>query len=199
MKQQIEHYLSEETVAAIRPLLVQYGLLLKIKNPRKTRHGDYRQLPNGLCQITINASLNQYAFLLTLIHEISHHVAYLTFGRRILPHGKEWKRTFNNIAQPFLREPFFDHALIPILKKHFLNPKASSDTDAVLALALKQFDPPNDKNYIFELSIGALFKIPNGRIFRRGHQRVKRYECVETISGRTYLFSPNAEVELIEL
>jgi SprT protein len=199
MKQELEHYLPVETVAVIQPILEQYSLVLKIKSPRKTRHGDYRKLPNGLSQITINASLNQYAFLLTLIHEIAHHVAYLNFGRRILPHGKEWKHSFINLAQPFLREPFFDNALIPILKRHFYNPKASSDTDSVLALALKQFDPPNDKNYIFELSIGTLFKIPNGRIFKRGHQRTKRFECVETVSGRTYLFSPNAEVELIQI
>jgi SprT protein len=199
MKQHLEQYLSQEAIVAVQPILDQYHLVLKIKSPRKTRHGDYRKLPNGTSQITINASLNQYAFLLTLIHEIAHHVAYLKFGRHILPHGPEWKQSFVNVMHPFLKEPYFDASLIPLLKRHFVNPKASSDTDGALALALKRFDPPNDKNYIFELTLGTLFRIPNGRVFKLGKQRTKRFECVETATGRTYLFSPNAEVELVEL
>jgi len=84
--------------------------------------------------------------------------------------------------------------LLPLLAKHFKNPKASSDTDAQLALALKQFDHPNDKNFIFELPQGAFFKIYNGKVFKKGNKRVKRYECLEVKSGKLYLFNPNAEV-----
>jgi len=75
--------------------------------------------------------------------------------------------------------------------------RASSDTDEKLALALKQFDPENDKNYIFEIPLGSKFRLHNGKIFQRGNKRVKRYECVEISTGRIYLFNPNAEVELL--
>ena len=84
-----------------------------------------------------------------------------------------------------------------MIANHFKNPKASSDTDEKLSLVLKQFDPDNDKNYIFELPYGSTFRIYNGKIFRKGNKKIKRYECVELSSGRVYLFNPNAEVELL--
>ncbi|MEM9679940.1 MAG: sprT domain-containing protein, partial [Bacteroidota bacterium] len=80
---------------------------------------------------------------------------------------------------------------------HFKNPRASSDTDIKLALALKQFDAPNDKTFIFDVPVGRQFKLYNGRIFQRGKKRRIRYECVEVKTGKMYLFNPNAEVELI--
>ncbi len=79
---------------------------------------------------------------------------------------------------PFLRPEVFPNQLLPLLARHFKNPKASSDTDASLALALKQFDPENDKNYIFEIPFGGHFRLYNGKIFKRGKQRVKRFECL---------------------
>jgi hypothetical protein len=86
---------------------------------------------------------------------------------------------------------------LPLLARHFKNPTASSDTDATLSLALKQFDKQNDKNYIFEIPYGSVFRIHNGKIFKKMALRVKRYECLEISSGRMYLFNPNAEVELL--
>ena len=99
---------------------------------------------------------------------------------------------------PFIRPEIFPNQLLPLLAKHFRNPKASSDTDAKLAIALKQFDQKEtDKNYIFEIPMGSHFRIHNGKIFKKIALRVKRYECMEISSGRMYLFQPNAEVELL--
>jgi hypothetical protein len=64
-------------------------------------------------------------------------------------------------------------------------------------LALKQFDIQNDKNHIFEIPYGSIFRIHNGKIFKKGALRTKRYECVGVSSGKTYLFNPNAEIELL--
>jgi SprT protein len=44
----------------------------------------------------------------------------------------------------------------------------------------------------------ALFKLKDGRIFRKQEQLRKRFKCVEVKSRRVYLFSPVAEVEIIE-
>ena len=91
----------------------------------------------------------------------------------------------------------FPLALLPLLAKHFKNPKASSDTDTSLAFALKQFDEANDKTYVFEVPLGQTFKLYNGRVFKKGVKRRTRYEGVEVASGKLYLFNPNAEVELV--
>lgn len=188
--------------AAAEPLVIELlsndNLTVKVKGERKTRHGDYRALPRGKHQITINSNLNNYRFLITLIHEIAHFEAYNKYGRRIKPHGKEWKHTFQHLMLPFIRPEIFPNELLPLLAQHFKNPKASSDTDTQLAYALKQFDESNDKTYVFELSLNQVFKHYNGRIFKRGNKRRKRFECVEVSSGKLYLFNPNAEVEVLD-
>lgn len=198
MQSLLQDYIPEPTMSQVLKLLEHDNLVVKIKKERKTRHGDYMRLPNGKHQITINSNLNQYRFLITLIHEIAHFESYKTYGRYIKPHGIEWKRTFQHLMLPFLNPDIFPKPLLPLLAKHFKNPKASSDTDVDLALALKQFDQSNDKTYIFDVPLGHTFMLYNGRIFKRGNKRVKRFECIEVKTGKLYLFNPNAEVELIE-
>ncbi len=196
MNETLTKYLPEHAVKPVFELIVANGVHLKIVNQRVSRHGDYRA--NGSRhEITVNGSLNKYRFLMTLIHEIAHLVAFEKFGRNIKPHGVEWKHTFQFLMAPFLRPEIFPNQLLPLLARHFRNPSASSDTDATLSLALKQFDAQNEKNYIFEIPYGSLFRIHNGKIFKKGALRVKRYECEEIKSGRMYLFNPNAEVELL--
>ena len=80
--------------------------------------------------------------------------------------------------KPFIHPEIFPIKLLPLLVNHFKNPSASSDTDAKLSLALKAFDKKTDKNYIFEVPFGGLFKIYNGKIFKKGNKRIKRYECL---------------------
>ena len=199
MQTKLLNFIPTAAQPMITELLAIDHLVVKVKNERKTRHGDYRELPNGKHQITINSNLNVYRFLITLIHEIAHFEAYKTYGRFIKPHGKEWKHTFQHLMLPFLRPEIFPLELLPLLANHFKNPKASSDTDTQLAYALKQFDESNDKTYVFEVPLNTTFKLYNGRVFKKGNKRRKRYECVEINSGKLYLFNPNAEVEVLEL
>ena len=109
-------------------------------------------------------------------------------GRRTLKRGKV----------PFIRPEIFPHSVLPLVANHFRNPTASSDTDARLAFALKQFDERKpDIHFVHEVPSGSLFRIKNGRIFQKKGLRVKRYECLEVKTGRLYLFNANAEVEII--
>ena len=197
MSETLFRYIPEHAVKPVFELIVANQVHLKIVNERQTRHGDYRKGSNGKHEITVNSNLNKYKFLITLIHEISHLVAFEKFGRNIKPHGDEWKYSFQRLMIPYIRPEIFPNHLLPLLARHFKNPTASSDTDAALALALKQFDQQNDKNYVFEIPYGSVFRIQNGKIFKKIAIRTKRFECLEMSSGRTYLFNPNAEVELL--
>jgi len=197
MQNTLQNHIPEEALQKVMQLLEHDDLLVLIKNERKTRHGDYRKLPNGKHQITINNNLNKYRFLITLIHEIAHFEAYKNYGKFIKPHGLEWKRTFQHLMLPFINPDVFPLKVLPLIAKHFKNPKASSDTDSNLAMALKQFDLHNNKTYIFEVPIGTVFKFRNRKTFKKVKKRVKRFECVEISTGKVYLFSPNAEIELV--
>lgn len=198
MEEVLGKYLPEKSVDPCLQLIKVNGVHLKIVNERVTRHGDYRRLPDGKHLITVNATLNKYRFLITLVHEIAHLVAFEKYGRRIKPHGLEWKRTFQFLMLPFLRPEIFPSKLLPLLAMHFKNPKASSSTDARLSIALQQFDKQeNDKTYVFQLPFGSIFRLYNGKLFKKGNKRIKRFECIEVKTGRVYLFQPNAEVELI--
>ena len=190
-------YIPQASIASVFQLITVHNIHLKIVNERVTRHGDYRKMSNGQHQITVNSNLNNFRFLITLIHEIAHLIAFKKYGNAIKPHGIEWKRTFQQLMLPYLRPEIFPNNLLPFLAIHFKNPKASSDTDTNLSLALKEYDAPNNKNYVFEIPLGSRFRIYNGKIFKRGQRRVKRFECIEITTGKVYLFNPNAEVELL--
>ncbi|MEX0290538.1 MAG: SprT-like domain-containing protein [Flavobacteriaceae bacterium] len=193
----LQKYLPERAVTPCFELIKAYGVNLKVVNRRVTRHGDYRRLADGTHQITVNATANRYRFLITLIHEMAHLVAFEKFGRRIKPHGIEWKQTFQHMMLPFIRPEVFPPRLLPVLALHFKNPKASSSTDANLSIALREFDEHSNKNHVFEIPSGGVFKLYNGKLFKKGKKRVKRYECIELATGKRYLFQPNAEVELV--
>ena len=196
MVDSLKDFIPNAALDQVSKLLLHDNLVVKIKKERKTRHGDYRRLPNGKHQITINSNLNPYRFLITLVHEIAHFEAYTTYGKLIKPHGPEWKSIFQYLMLPFIRPEVFPNDVLPLLAMHFKNPKASSDSDPVLSLKLKQYDPPNGKTFIFEVPEGSTFRLYNGKVFRKGPKRRTRFECTELASGRLYVFNPNAEVEL---
>jgi SprT protein len=194
----LEKYLPRLAVAPLTALLQQNQVHLKIVDERKTRHGDYRKNADGSHSITINANLNKYRFTITLVHEIAHLVAFQKYGRSIKPHGVEWKHTFQKLMLPFLRPDIFPTDLLPVLARHFRNPKASSDTDAMMSVALKSYDPESDKSYIFEIPQRTVFIGPSGRKFQKGEKLRKRYQCVEISTGKVYLFQPNAQVTILK-
>ncbi len=195
MKDILFGYLPEHAVDSVFELIKAHRVHLKIVNERATRHGDYRRNTDGSHVITVNANLNKYRFLMTTIHEIAHLVAFQKFGRSIKPHGIEWKHTFRLLMLPYINPSVFPNDVLPVVANHFRNPSASSDTDAILSMTLKKFDPPSDFNFVDELPLGSLFKIKDGRVFKKGKLRVKLFECTEIHTNKVYLFRPNIQVE----
>ena len=122
---------------------------------------------------------------------------YRIFKIKVKPHGKEWKYIFKYMMLPLLNPKIFPKDLIPYISAYIKNPKASTDTDFNLSLALRSFDVDKEKKYIFEIDRGSNFRIYNGRVFMLEEKLRKRYKCKEIETGKTYLFSPNAEIELV--
>lgn len=197
MKGQIKNYVPKGAWQEVEELLAHDNLVVKVTEKRKTKHGDYRPLPDGQHQITINHNLNPYRFLITLIHEVAHFEAFKEYGRHIMPHGKEWKKTFKRLMLPLLNPKVFPSHLLPHLARHFKNPRASSNTDHKLYFALTEYDPPSDTFLVFQLEENTKFKAQNGKIYIKGKKRVKRFECIEISTGRLWIFDPNAAVTVM--
>lgn len=195
MKDLLKKYIPESSLTEVISLIDKYHLNIKIVNQRKTKHGDFRRLPNGQFQITINNNLNEHQFLLTLIHEIAHHLTFLEYGR-VQPHGKEWKLTFQKLMLPYVRPEVFPKTVLPLLANYLKNPKASSDNDTKLSLALRKYESELGKSFIFELPFGTEFLFKNKR-YKKGNKRRTRFECLELNTRRIYLFNQNAEVILL--
>ena len=193
----LQDYLPKESYPIISEYLSRWKVNVIVSRKRISKHGDYRILPNEAHQITINKTINVFRFLITLVHEISHLVAFKTYGNMIKPHGKHWKLCYREMMMPFLNDSIFPSPLLERLAFHFKNPRASTDSDFKLVVELNKFDPETEFTYIFELNEGSVFKIHNNRKFVLGSKRVKRYECKEISTGRLYLFSPHAKVMLL--
>jgi Zn-dependent peptidase ImmA (M78 family) len=69
-------YIPVHAVEQVKIYLSNWNVDIKVVSKRKSKHGDYRKTLSGSYQITINKSSNPYRFLITLIHELSHHVAF---------------------------------------------------------------------------------------------------------------------------
>lgn len=194
----LRKYLPESAIELSLALIKQYNIQLKIVDERKSKHGDYQRLEGGDHRITINSCLNRYKFLITLIHEIAHLVVREKYGSKpIRPHGREWKETYKKMMLPLLNSQIFPAELSEQLKKHFIDPKATTDTDVVLSILLRQYDrAQQDKTYLFELREGQRFYIA-GRVFEKGEKKIKRYLCTEVDSGKKYVIYPHAVVEPI--
>ena len=160
MKNDYQKYIPEKAIPFIQFLIDEHNFSLKIVNQRETKHGDFRKLTSGKYQITVNNNLNKHQFLLTLVHEIAHHVTHQKFGR-VQPHGQEWKKVFQHLMLPFLRLEIYPKEMIGHLANYLKNPKASTDSDVKLSLALKENTAESGKSFIFELELNSVFVFKN--------------------------------------
>ena len=190
-------YIPQAAHAYVSALISPLPVKVSLTRVRRTKHGDYRKMANGTHLITLNNTENPYRFLITLIHELAHFLAFERYGFHIKPHGKEWKMVYRELMLPLLHPGIFPETLLPFLAQHFKNPKAATDSDFNLVRALHRYDPDPDKTYIFELQEGDCFSLPNGKTFIRGEQRRKRFECIELGTQKRYLVSPHAVVHKI--
>jgi len=187
-------YMPAAAVDPIYSLITNYKVQLRIKKTRKTKLGDYRPpLNQSFHRISINNNLNPYAFVITLVHEIAHLEVWETYGKKVLPHGNEWKKSYTNLMEPFLNDNCFPADLNPVIIKHLSKGYASTSSDVYLTRALSKYDK-EDTVLIEDIPEFTMFTLNDGRHFRKKHRLRKRYVCFCLNDKKTYLFSPAARV-----
>uniref|UniRef100_A0AAU6WQP1 SprT-like domain-containing protein n=1 Tax=Chryseobacterium endophyticum TaxID=1854762 RepID=A0AAU6WQP1_9FLAO len=121
--QPLEKYLPENTLPYLKIWFADYYIHIKITRNRNSKLGDYRKLPDGSHEITINSTLVPQLFFFVLTHELAHLIAFEKYGRRISPHGNEWKETFRKMLLQSL--DVYEENLRPIIVEFSKSPKAN--------------------------------------------------------------------------
>jgi SprT protein len=173
---------------------------LKITKSRNTKVGDFTSKGSRAHpRITLNNDLNPYLFLQTYVHEVAHLRVYLKLGNRVDPHGEEWKSTFTDLMIPIMWENIFPEKVLHELRRHMINPKASSYADPRLIEAFRRFDK-NASQFIIlsQLPEGSIFQFQK-RFFKKGKLRRTRILCQELKSKRNYLVPSDALVNNVQL
>lgn len=198
-EQKLGKFLPEKGLNQVVNLIFEHQVKFKITRSRKSKFGDYRFNPVDKSeQISVNGDLNPYAFYFTSIHEFAHLIAFKIYGRKIAPHGEEWKHTFSTLLLKGEVLFWFPVEIRSRLKNYIANPKASTASDHELYVALRNYDAQplyeSNKVYLRQLSKGKSFVL-NNRKFVLIEKRRTRYLCQELTTNREFLVSGLAEVE----
>jgi len=191
----LSRYVPEGSAKLLSKWIFEYNIQLTITRSRKTKLGDFRtNSRDNKLRISINGDLNPYSFLITLVHEIAHAMVHKKYNKRVKPHGWEWKECYQSLMIEFFELDVFPRELAIALLKYLRNPKASSNTDQELFLALRKFDQDqNQITYLKDLKEGESFVL-NNILFRKGKKQRTRYSCINLSNNREYRVSALAEV-----
>lgn len=196
-------YFPPTAAAYCRALWQQYTFHFRVVRPRQTRLGDFRVLPNQQIQITVNANLNPYAFLITYVHEVAHADVNRQYKRRVQPHGKAWQTAFQRLMQPLLTEAVFPETILQPLRQYMVKPAATTYANPALMTALRQEDATvpeatgEKKILLSDVPEGQSFQFAK-KTYVRGIFRRTRIVCKEVSTGRSYAILAHAWVELNE-
>lgn len=200
MREILLKYLPKNVVPTVENVIKNKKIHFTITKNRKTKAGDYRSPHNGFGhRITVNSTLNKYAFTITFFHEYAHLLTWETYKRNVSPHGREWKAIFGNLLKQLIDMDLFPNNLKLLLKNYATNPLASTQSDIYLSKELKTFDIARKfHTTILNIPAGEKFKLDDGRIFIMGEMKRTRVWCKEYNTGKTFAFNPNTEVMPIQ-
>ena len=196
----LSDFLPQGTFELVEPFLLHYKVHLTITKSRATVLGDYRNAIEGKAhRISVNGNLNQYAFLITLLHELAHLITYVRFGNNVASHGREWKDQFSDLLKHFIQSNIFPQDIRLQLAASMKSPAASSCADDALMRVLRKYDAVKENHFLVEeIEQGRCFQTKNGKVYKREEKIRKRIKATEVDTGRVYLFSPIYEVMKVD-
>lgn len=194
LAQKLAPFVPQHAAPMLAHLIINYKVRFRISRPRSSRYGDYRAPQGGYGhRISVNGNLNPYAFYITTLHEFAHLIAYESFGRKIAPHGQEWKSIFGELLSEALEKNIFPEDVARAVQRHLQSPAASGCADHDLMRALRNYDE-QPAVLLEELPEKSRFVINGNRVFEKGALLRKRYRCLDMQNQRFYLISGIAEV-----
>lgn len=197
----LKNYMPHAAAEIAGKWVVDYNFDLKITKERRTKLGDY-MAPVNNCRhkITVNHNLNEYAFLVTFVHEVAHLTTFEKYGLNAKAHGAEWKAEFRGLMHPFFAHGIFPDDVAKALIRYLGNPAATSCSDLNLQKTLRKYDLKEENSnlvHVEDLNVNSVFKY-NKRYFIKGLKIKKRIKCKELKTNHEYLFNPITLVEMVQ-
>jgi len=191
-------FIPEKALDEVVILLQKYPIHLGLMAPRKGVFGDYRaaQKIDEFHKITVNGDLNNYAFLITFLHEYAHLLVFVNDGPRARAHGNEWKTYFRRLLQRFIHLEIFPDDIRLALQHYMTKMPASTASDSQLMRVLERYNlrkRPENEMTIEQLPPRARFKY-NGSLFEKGERLRKNFICTRLSDGAKFRFNPVAKV-----
>lgn len=190
--QSLEKYLPQNTLPYLKIWFADYYIHIKITKNRDSKLGDYRKLPDHTHEITLNSTLVPELFFFVLTHELAHLIAFEKYGRRISPHGNEWKETFRQMLLQSLE--VYGEKLRPVIVKFSRSPRANFMASPELVKYFHIEKQDDRLVFIEKLQNGDFFMYRNEKYLLEGLIK-KNYLCKNLATGRKYSFKPLARVE----
>ena len=192
--QLLQKYLPENTLPFLKSWFGDHYIHIKITKGRNSKLGDYRKLPDKSHLITVNSTLDPQLFFFVLTHELAHLLAFEKYGRRIAPHGNEWKQTYREMLLESLS--IYSDDLKPIIIKFSHSPKANFMASPDLVRYFHMSDLPEHLCFVEDLTPHNIF-IYNKQRYRMIEKLKKNYLCENLDNGKKYIFKSLAKVEKI--
>lgn len=164
---------------------------------RRSKHGDFRVARQGRpAYVTINHDLHPVEFLITLTHEIAHFRNWKKYGRRVSPHGEEWRSQFREMLVEVLKAGILEKETAEVIFQHYFKRKLiGSGSSEQLNRLLGKTVEKTGILHVADIPEGTHFTLRSGKSFIKGRKLRKRYQCRETVSSRIYSVHPLAEVK----
>ncbi len=195
----LEKYLPPMAAPFCAELIISHPFQLKITPDRRSKFGDFRppQGRFGYARISVNGSLNPYAFLTTLLHEIAHFYTWKEYKLSVSPHGSEWKMAFQLLLEKALALQIFPHDIGNALHRYMQNPAASSCRDPELFKALSKYDAAEIQDgsvFLEDIPFNQAFRLENGLQLVKKEKLRTYFRCIQPKTNKEYRVSPIAKV-----
>ncbi len=197
IKANLARFVPEKALDEVVHLLCAYPIHLGLKAPRRGVYGDYRSPAPGtsLHKITVNGDMNPYAFLITFIHEYAHLLTAVHYPKS-KAHGPEWKRTYKQLAYPFIEKGIFPEDIKQALILYFRTTPSSTAKDHNLMRVLFKYEKKKANEYLLEQLPENAHFVYDKHIFEKGCKNKEKYTCKRLPEKTIYIFSPTTRVFL---
>ncbi len=152
LKEILVKYIPQNALNQVVDLISANNVQLNITRNRKTKLGDYRPPQNGYLfhRISINYNLNEFEFLVTLIHEFAHLFVWNKHKNKVEPHGKEFKTTYYSLLNQFVEQNVFPEEIKTAIQKLEISPE---NAKLEIGRAVQKYTLSNQTQFLWKKSL----------------------------------------------